>query len=208
MLFEITYTDADPVKAARIANAFADAYIADQIKQKLETAKSSTDLLNSRMDDLRNQVQAAETAVQSFKARNNLLSSEGSTLTEQELSSLNQQLAVARVQEAEARAQLSAGLRDMEGGRKGDSGGGALNSPVIASLRQQRAQVSRDLASLQSKYGPMHPQVINQKKALDDTDEAITEELGRLNANLRANVDVAQQRRASIESSIGGARGQ
>ena len=208
MLFEITYTDANPVKAAQIANAFADAYISEQIRQKLESAKDSTALLNSRMDDLRRQVETAETAVQSFKARNNLLSSEGSTLTEQELSNLNQQLAVARVQEAEAQAQYSAGLRDMEGGRKGDSGGGALNSPVIASLRQQRAQVSRDLASLQSRYGPMHPQVINQKKALDDTDAAINEELGRLNANLRANVEVARQRRASIEGSISGARGQ
>lgn len=208
MLFEVTYTDANPQKAAQIANAFTDAYIADQIRQKLETARSSTQLLNSRMDDLRRQVETAETAVQSFKARNNLLSSEGSTLTEQEISGLNQQLAVARVQEAEARAQYAAGVRDMEGGRKGDTGGGALNSPVIAALRQQRAEVSRDLATLQSRYGPMHPQVINQQKALADTDTAITEELARLNTNLQANVDVAQQRRASIESSISGARGQ
>lgn len=206
MLFELAYTNRDPNKAARIANAFADAYIKDQVQQKLDSARKSTVLLNSQMDNLRQQVETAQAAVQAFKARNNLLSTSGSTLTEQEISSLKTQEAIARVQLAEANALLSAGQHGAAATGNGDSGTGALASPVITNLRQQRADTSRQLAALESKYGPMHPQVINQRKALADTDAQIRDELDRVNNNLRANVQVAQQRLNSIQSSISGTR--
>jgi capsular exopolysaccharide synthesis family protein len=206
MLFELAFTDRDPIKAATIANTFADSYIKGQVQQKLDNARKSTSLLNSQMDQLRAQVETAEGAVQAFKARNNLLSTSGSTLTEQEISSLKTQEAIARVQLAEASAQLSAGQHGAAAGGNGDSGSGALASPVITNLRQQRADASRQLAELESKYGPLHPQVINQKKALVDTDTQIRAELDRINNNLRANVQVAQQRLASIQGSIAGTR--
>ncbi|WP_421736136.1 GumC family protein [Caulobacter sp.] len=208
MLFEVAFTHKDPIKAAQIANTFAETYLEDQVTNKLDASRKANSMLLLQMDKLRKDVENADRAVQAFKAANNLLSASGSTLTEQELSSLKTQEAIARVQLAEANAQQRAGESGAGRSSNGESGASALGSMVISNLRQQRADASRRLAELESRYGPLHPQVINQRKAVADTDAQIQEELGRINANLRTNVDVAQQRLASVQRSIGRASGE
>ena len=50
---QIAYTSLDPNKAARIANAFADAYIEDQLEAKFEATRRASIWLEQRIGDLR-----------------------------------------------------------------------------------------------------------------------------------------------------------
>jgi capsular exopolysaccharide synthesis family protein len=66
---EIAFSSKDPDKAARVANATANAYFRDQIETKSETAKLGSEWLERRLAQLRGQLNTATEAAQEFRAR-------------------------------------------------------------------------------------------------------------------------------------------
>ncbi len=207
-------------KAARIANAIADAYMALQINAKLDASSHASTWLHTKIDEMKGQVEAAETAVQKYKADHGLLGlteamgvtqtgavSIGQTASQQELGNLDGQLALTRAQEAEAVARLNTAKSQIAHGSNGLDVGEALMSPVVQELRKQRAEVTGVIADLQGKYGPKHPELLKAQRQLTDLDKQIQGEVGRVTSNLEAQAQVAHQRTASILSSIGKARG-
>jgi len=203
----VNFTSESPAKAAQIANAFADHYLAAQLQQKYDATREANTFLNSRLEELRRQVQDADAAVSNYQVANGLLSSAGTTLTEQEISAYNQQLATVRAQEAEERARLRTARAQLAAGSNGDDVGEALDSAVVQALRAQRAQISGQVAEMNGRYGPLHPDMLRAQRQLSDIDTQIQAEIRRIISNLEARVRVAEERTASVASSLGGARG-
>src|SRR5690606_40052534 len=90
----------------------------------------------------------------------------------------------------------------------GDDVGEALGSSVVSSLRQQEATLAGEVASLSSRYGANHPELIRAREQLDDVRGQIQAEIERVISNLRAKRNVSQQRLASLSGSLAQARGQ
>jgi succinoglycan biosynthesis transport protein ExoP len=208
LLVTISYTDPSPIKAARIANAFAAKYIAHDLGEKLSGSRDANVLLNAQIDDMRQKVESAEAAVQAYKSANNLLDlDKDSTLSQQDISVINQQMAVARSDEAQARARLAAAEEQLKSASNGADVGAALGSQTIIQLRAQRSALGAKVADLQTRYGPMHPDLLSAEQQLHETDEQIQAEINRIMSNLSAEVQVAHGRTVSIEGSLGQARG-
>lgn len=203
----ISFESTSAMKSATIANAFADAYIRSQLTAKFDATRQANSFLNTRLDTLRTQLQEADAAVSNYRVANNLLSSEGTTLTEQEISAYNQQLAQARAQQAEDEARLRTARAQLAAGSNGDDVGEALSSQVVQNLRAQRAVVSGRVAEMSGRYGDRHPDMVRAQRELADIDQQIQAEIRRIVSNLEARVRVSQQRTASVEASLGGARG-
>ncbi len=195
----------DPRKAARIANAYADAYLIDQLESKFEATQRANDWLSERLAALREEVQAAESAVEMYRAEAGLLHAEGVTLTEQQVGDLTGQIVLRRAELAEAQARLNTVRRQIAAGSQQEVAE-VLSSDVIRELRRQRAEVVRQQADLLSRYGELHPQVINVRRQLADIDGEIELEGGRIVASLESSVTIAQQRLSAIESSQAGLR--
>lgn len=68
-VLEVSYTAADPAFAARLANAYMQAYIDDQISVRSDTARQGSEWLEKRINALRLQMNEASLKVQEFKAR-------------------------------------------------------------------------------------------------------------------------------------------
>jgi uncharacterized protein involved in exopolysaccharide biosynthesis len=66
---EISYSAGDPERAARLANATAEAYIEDQLAARAQAARQGSQWLEERIEDLRVQMNAAAMKVQEFKAK-------------------------------------------------------------------------------------------------------------------------------------------
>jgi polysaccharide biosynthesis transport protein len=194
-------------KAATIANKFAELYLLEQLEAKFDATQQATTWLNSRLEGLRDQVLAAEAAVQQYRIANNLLSAAGTNLTEQEISNYNMTLSQARAQVAEDEARLNTARSQLARGSTGDDLGEALSSPVIQQLRQQRATVSAKVADLQGRYGERHPEMLTANRQLNDIDAQIQAEIQRIISNLEAKVQVSRQRAAAIGGSLSNARG-
>jgi exopolysaccharide transport family protein len=207
---KINFDSTSADKAALIANTYADLYLSEQLDAKFEATRRASDWLNARLGTLKDQVESAEAAVARYKAEHNLMgltSGEGATIAQQEISTLNTQLATAKAEQAEADAKLSTARQQLAHGSTGDDLGESLNSPVINSLRQQRATVSGEVADMQGRLGPRHPDMLKAQRQLADIDAQIQAEIGRISSNLEAQAQVARQRTASLQASLASSRG-
>lgn len=203
----ITATSRAVNKAPMIANAFATAFIQMQLDAKYNVTHSANAYLSQQLSDLQHQVEAADAAVQQYKISHNLMSADGATMAEQEVSTLNQQIASAQADSAEKEARLRAAQAQVAQGGGGADVGAALGSDTIRTLRAQEAEASQRLADLSTRYGPKYPDVQKTESQLRDTRAQIQAEINRIMSSLRADVQVANQRAASLRGSEGSARG-
>ncbi|MFN3933039.1 MAG: GumC family protein [Parvibaculum sp.] len=207
-VINIGFTSENPAKAARIANAFAETYILDQLEAKFDATRQANEWLSRRLAELRQQVQDADRAVEIFRSEQGLESSRGVTVSEQQLSELNAQLILARTALAEARAKYDRARQIRASGGSIESMADVVQSGTISSLRQKQAELARELANLSSRYGPRHPEVVNAEAQRRDIDIQIGAEISRIIGSLQNNVSVAETRVASLQQSLREIRGE
>lgn len=202
-VIEVGFVAEDAQQAAKVANAVAAAYLADQASAKLEATTRASGWLDERLRELRTKLGAAEHAVARYKAEHNIVDAgEGRTLAERQLTELNQQLVLARARTAEVRSRLDQVRKTSASLGTAGSLPEALQSPVIANLRTQYAQAARGEAELTSTYGPLHPAIGTMKAQLADLRRQIDSEIARIAAGLRNEFESAQGREQSLEASV------
>ncbi|KUR76222.1 polysaccharide biosynthesis tyrosine autokinase [Novosphingobium sp. Fuku2-ISO-50] len=203
----ITYDSRSADQAAKVANAFAEQFTRGALDAKRDGARQTTGMIAARLDQLRSQALADSAAEQNYRIAHNLLSTNQGTLTEQEISAYNQELARARAEQAEDAARLDAARHQQAGAANGGNVGETLASPAIAALRAQQATAAGELASLQARYGSLHPDVIKARATLRALDEQVAGETRRVIAGLEAKAQASDQRLASLSGSLTQSRG-
>ncbi|MFM9863367.1 MAG: GumC family protein [Micropepsaceae bacterium] len=207
-VIKITFDSPDREKAALLANALADQYIVDQLETKFEAAKRTTDWLNERLGELAEKVRASESAVEQYRAENDLSDGKGgNSLANEQLSELNGQIVLARSNLAEQEAKYKQVNALYRSGGGVDSIASVINSPLISTLRGQQAELMRKEAELAAKYGERHPQMIGLKDEKKNLDAKIEEEVKRIIRNLSNEVSVAKARLSSLDESLGEIQG-
>ncbi len=202
-ILQISVTSESPAKAAQIANSFAELYLTSQLENKYDTIARANEWLANRLDVLRQEVQAKERQVEVYRAQNGLLSASGSTLTEQAISNLNLQMVGARADLAEREARLRSVESALARGDNADTAAEALGSVVIANLREKQADIARRRAEITAKYGPRHPEMRRVAEEEADNAKRIDQEVSRIVASLRNEVEIARNRVGSISGSLG-----
>ncbi|PCJ70544.1 MAG: capsular biosynthesis protein [Rhodobiaceae bacterium] len=199
---EISFESEQPKRAAEIANAIAEEYALDQLEAKFEATKTAAEWLSRRLEGMRSSLNAAERAVETFRSKSNLINADGLLLSEQELSELNSQLILIRAEQAEKQAIYARAQQLLSRGASLESVSQVIESPVIAALRQQQAELSRKHADFASRYGARHPQMINVRAERRDLEAQIQQEVSRIVDSLKNAVAVVRTREQSIEQSL------
>jgi polysaccharide biosynthesis transport protein len=204
-VISIALTSEDPIKATRLANAVADAYVVDQLDARYEAAKRASLWLGERLDGLRGQVRQSEETVAKFRREHNLQTTNSDTkltISEQQLSELNGKLVGARAETAERRAKYEQAQQVKKRGGDIQAIPDVVRSTVISQLRAQQAEASRKLADLVSQYNDTHPQVIDARAQLRNLDRSIAAEVDRIITNLKNDYDVAKAGEDSLQGSL------
>src|SRR4029079_1905008 len=92
----IGFSSTSPTRAATIANAVASAYITDQLDAKYEANRVATNWLQKRQEQLHEQADGAQRAVEAFKKQNNIVTNDGRPLDNVQMAELNTRLVAAR----------------------------------------------------------------------------------------------------------------
>jgi len=189
---EVNVTSRDPLKAVRLANAVAQAYLAEQTDVRAAAARQVSQSLSARLKELKDRVRDAEEKVEGYKARNNLVAANGQLVTEQQLTELNNQLGAARAHTAEAKARLD---QVEQAQRKKDETGAfpeAVQSPTITALRSQYAEIMRREAEQKTTLGDLHPAVIEIEAQAERLRGVIDAEVNRIALSARAEYERAK----------------
>lgn len=208
LLIEIWSYSRSPDKAAKIANTLAEVYLRNQIKTKQRATGLAANLLKNKLDTLQNEVSAAETAVEKFKAKHKIFEDGSLRLGRSELARLMEQTVMARNVTAVAKAKFEKAESVLKSGRDSGDLVDVLQSQTISRLKSDLATARRKRAELATKYGPRHP---DMKQSVADVREAqrqLDNEIRRLVANVSNEYDVAKAREKQLLADLAALKSQ
>ncbi|RWE79704.1 MAG: lipopolysaccharide biosynthesis protein [Mesorhizobium sp.] len=177
LVLNIIITAKSAQKASDIANAIANAYLADQADARKEKAAKASEAITARLDEQRKRVEQAENAVEAYRSQHNMVMAQGNLVSDQELTGLNAELTAAQARTQQLKAQVDQLRR--QGGAP-DATSEATRSSTISSLRAQEAALVDQIAQLGTGLGPRHPSMIAAQQQLRDLRVLIQRELGRI----------------------------
>jgi len=199
---QISVTTEEPAKSARIANTIARGYMNAESRAKSSAARSATEDLTGRLDELRAQVRMAEEKVEAYKAENGLVDAEGKLVSEVQLTRLNEQLAVARSQAGDARSRAEQAARADLSDVLSGSLPTALASPTISQLRVQYSRAKSRLDRVSTTLGPRHPERIGAQAELRSARQAIAGELSRIVESAQEDYQSARSRLVTTQGQV------
>jgi succinoglycan biosynthesis transport protein ExoP len=204
---QIAYTSLDRNKAANIANAFAEAYIEDQLQAKFEATRRASVWLEQRIGELRQQASDAYREVQDFKSKNGIIIGlDGKLASDVELDQLGIALAKARADTSQARAKLDRITRVLEQRTEKETFNipdpivtDALSNPVITKLRQQYLDDQNKESEWSARYGPDHQAARNLRAEMAALQRAIWDEISRIAESYKSELQIARSQEEAID---------
>ncbi len=190
-VIDISVTSRDPDKAARLANALANAYLEDQAAVRDAAARRATDSLTGRLEELRARLRTAENKAERFKEANNLVAAGGKSISEEQLALNNAQLVAARTKVTEAKAKYDEIARTRAAALEAGAIPEAVASNTMTALRAQLGAALSKEADLAASLGARHPALFAAQAQVRDARRQIAEELSRIARAAKSEYDRA-----------------
>jgi len=182
-IIQLDVTWRNPVMAAKIANEFADVFVSRERDLISGQAESALTYLSQAMPQAEASMRSADSDLARFQARHPdiYVGPGGITQGDSAVSAAEQKYAQLQVDLQQAQAQLtndSAQAASMSPTIIGSSS--IVQSPVIAQLQDQLAQVNVQLAAARRQYTEQHPTV----QALEEQQRQLQREIGQHSATV------------------------
>ncbi|MEL7486134.1 MAG: hypothetical protein AAGJ87_02835 [Pseudomonadota bacterium] len=200
----ITFRSDDPAQAARISNAFSNAYMSTVIEQRKRRARRNAENFSDERRSLEVGLEDAQSELTDFREDSGIVALGVQRLeaAEVELASLTTRLAEARADKAEAASLLN------QAAKLGESG--LLTIPLpgdILYARQAQARLGAVMAQMSriaERYGPQYPDYLeaaNEKATLERNIMNAIANRAEYHARRAASLEVAvkQQKRDVVK---------
>jgi uncharacterized protein involved in exopolysaccharide biosynthesis len=196
-------TTNNPEKSANLANQVVKSFMQEEANASTGLYENTSTTLDGRMTDLRQKLQDAEQAVETFRADNDMAATQGNLISDQRLASLNGLLVTAQEKtiQAKTRADAAANLKveDFVGGNQTD---GTNATSALTSLRAQYATQAAIVGSLESQMGARHPRLQSARSSLQSISGEITGEIQRLATTAKADYDQAKKAEDAVAKEL------
>ena len=187
-------------RSARIAEALANAFVANQVEVKAAAVREASSLINRQLDDLRAKARAAQEKLEAYRREHGILTANGRSVDEDTLRQLNDAYVAARLrtQDAKARRDKIAAAR----ASGSDAALSGIDSTVLSRLKIERALAARTVGELAQDLGPSHPRMVAARGDLVRADAQIEGELKTLSASTDAEYQVAAAAEAAARKAL------
>jgi succinoglycan biosynthesis transport protein ExoP len=201
-VLNVSFRSVDPIKAARLANAFAAGYVEFRASKRVGTAREQSSWFQQQLNQIGHEASLAEANAAKYRARAGIVENgTGGTIVDQQIAPLSGTLASAESDAAAAQAGLMAARSQMARGGL-DSVSEVLQSPVVTDLRRQRADALRVKNEIEARYGERHPESIRVRGQLATLDAQIGAEARRVVSSLQATAASTTARASSLRGSL------
>ncbi|MEL7213948.1 MAG: GumC family protein [Pseudomonadota bacterium] len=207
LVIEMGFTDFNPTRAAQIARGYGTAYENFQLTTTNEVAGKAEQWLRDRLVVLEQKSIEASTALQEFRAENDLVQVRGNLLTEQQQSELASELMTAAADAAEAEAQLESMESLLARARDSDE---VIIVPMLDSqassaleeLRRDYLDTRLRYRRLITQFGEDHPQAAQLRNRVETLREAIQIELEQATQAARVAYTTSRSREQSLRRDL------
>jgi len=193
-LFTVSYTAANPVVAARVANTLSSLYIEENGRQREQAAASTSEFLGTQLRDLREKLQTQERQITAYKEKNLGELPEQKDVNLRTLERLQQQLQLAHENNrraTERRQMLTNALGEIDTTVATATPSAAGPSVTPADTAAARLNLLRqELAMTQTRFSDRYPDVVQLKEQI---------------RVLEAKVEAEKQAAAALPKAVAGA---
>jgi len=211
-IITIGYRSRDPILAAELANAYADAFAATGSNNTIENNKYALEYLETQIEQTRQRLAEAEQVANAYARNSGIIvqptaadEAEGaaSTLTAANLASINARVANARAARIEAEQRWRA-IQSLPAAELPE----VQSNPVLQGLVSDRTSKLAQLADLRQRYNEDFPQIQNLQAQLKVLDAQIERSSGDIKASARSQFLVARNQERALEAELASLTGE
>jgi succinoglycan biosynthesis transport protein ExoP len=209
-LVSLTFRSPDPVLSARVANAFAENFIASALDRRFESSAYARDFLETRLAQVKARLEASERDLVAYAARQQIIQlpnvgqpgapeGSGPSLATANLAAFNTALALARTDRIkaeqkwrQARSVSGVGLSEI------------LQSPTFQILSQDHARLSAEYQDKLRIFKPDYPEVTRLKARIDENDRQLNIEAENIRQSLRVQYETALASEQALNKEVAG----
>ncbi len=207
-LLLVSATSSDPVRAALIANAVAQAFREHHVEGKMAANYEAFNLLRTQAKDQEQKVVESENALQQFREQVKIVSLDVADANSPQLArlgKLSQDLTDAQT----ARIALEAELKVVQDAVGTDPAAAAHNNrllslpevradPAVAAIRTSLVEADKEISALEDTYGPSHPQLQAASAKAELLRSRLAEALSQVAGSLTPQLAMLQEREQEL----------
>jgi polysaccharide biosynthesis transport protein len=187
----------DPQYAAKVANAFSDAYLSFVVQLKTEPAQLASGNINTQIKVLRERYEQAQKRLSQYQQQNDIYSADNRVDVETaRLNELSSQLVQIQAQAIDANS------RERQAQGNANASPDVFNNPMIQSLKGNLAAAEAKFADTSKRYAANHPQYIAAKSEVDTMRANLNEQIKATSGSVVSNARISQQREAELRSAL------
>jgi polysaccharide biosynthesis transport protein len=202
-LVKVSFDSQDPDVAARVANTLADAFIAQQLDQKVEATRYATQFLAKQLEDARDKLAESEGTLNLFLKAHDILfiapdrPGQPQDLISQQLTLLSDALLKARADRIAKESVIAqASSHDIA------SLPAVLHSPVIGKLKEDLATLEGEYRKLGQTFKPDYPRMEQLARKIAEGRRQLVSEIDRTVQGLQAEYKAALQNEGQLEAAL------
>jgi chain length determinant protein EpsF len=195
-VINISYSDTDPLRAAAVANAFAQAYIDVSLELKVEPARQNAVWFEGQTRLLRDKLEAAQAALSSYQQKTGIIGTDGRVDFESaKLNELSTQL-------AHVQAQTSDSYSKRKSPDRSATLSEVIQNPLINTLKSDIARLEAKLQDSNINLGKNHPQTLRTESELASLKQKLSSETSAISNSVGTAYQVGRQKEQDLLAAI------
>ena len=197
-LVDVAYSDPVPARAQKIANAYAEAFIASSIDKRFEANSYAKTFLQDQAQQLKLRLEESEKALLDFSEREQIIVvNEKSSIAENNLAAANATLSTL-IAERIKNEQL---WKQVENANAIDLPQ-FLSNASISALRMQRNTLVTDYQEKLQTFKPAYPVMIEIQNKIKEIDRQLAVEMKSIKASLKGAYDASLHQEEETKKQI------
>lgn len=186
-IINISWTGRTPAEAARVANAFAQAYLETNLELRTDPAKRYADWFEEQVGAARDRLEKAQARLSAFQQQSGILSAdERGDFETARLTELSQQLMAVQGR----------------GRRGGVNSGAVLESPLVNNMRADVAKLEAKIQEGSATMGSAHPQMLRMNAELRAMRSRLDSEASRIGSAADTSYAANKARERELQQAL------
>ena len=187
-LVRLGFTHEDPVLAAEVINAHADAYIDQGLELKTRASREAQALLEQRLGELKERVTESQRELGEYRSRHRIVSvSDRANVVVERLADLNE-----RLTEAETRRVTLEADYELSQRYAAESLPAVLDSPLVNTLKESLAKLEAEQAFLATRFAPGYPRLAQVRAQVAASRRRLQDEVDTIVKGIESSYLAAQ----------------
>ena len=197
-LVKLSFTDPSPQRAQKIANAYADAYVASNLDKRFEANSYAKVFLEDQIKQLKLRLEESENALLAFAEREKIVQvTDKASIAENNLAAAN--VALGQI--------ISDRIKNEQFWRQAESATDIelpqlLSNGVVEDLRARKKDLRRDYEQKLETFKPSYPAMVEISSKIKEIDRQLASEVATIKGSLKATYEAALNQESEMKTRI------